>query len=129
MAIQEFCDLALNKLILNSLREQKYLVPTAIQKKCIPHLNNGSDLLGVSQTGTGKTAAFALPVLNRLAREMKKPSCFHTFALILVPTRELACQIDVCLKTYGRHLHLRSLAVYGGASIRTQKQIQNGRLR
>ena len=127
MVLQEFYDLELNKLILNALREQKYLTPTPIQKKCIPLINGGADLLGISQTGTGKTAAFALPLLNRLAQKERRPSRLHTLALILVPTRELACQIDVCLKAYGRHLQLRSLAVYGGASIRPQIQkLRNG---
>jgi len=86
----------------------------------IPPLLDGRDLLGIAQTGTGKTAAFALPLLHRLAKKPGKPLRHKPRALILAPTRELAGQIGDSFRSYGRHLHLRSALVFGGVSIRPQ---------
>ena len=94
--------------------------PPPIQSKSIPPLLDGRDLLGIAQTGTGKTAAFALPLLHRLAKTAGKPHPRQPLALILAPTRELAGQIGDSLRTYGRHLHLRSDVVFGGVSIGSQ---------
>jgi len=97
-----------------------YTAPTEIQSQAIPAALSGRDVIGCAQTGTGKTAAFVLPLLHRLGHE--KTSRKHPIrALILTPTRELAVQIERCILDYGRFLQLRTLAVYGGVNI--QKQI------
>ncbi|WP_319521867.1 DEAD/DEAH box helicase [uncultured Desulfosarcina sp.] len=93
--------------------------PTPIQERAIPHVLEGKDVMGLAQTGTGKTAAFVLPILNRLM----KGHHGITRALIVAPTRELAEQIHQAVKTLGHHTHLRSVAVYGGVGI--HRQIQN----
>src|SRR5215203_825207 len=104
--------------ILAAVREVGYETPTPIQSKTIPPLVEGRDVVGQAQTGTGKTAAFALPLLHRLDVSSKE-----TQALILVPTRELALQVAEALHTYSRHLgSVRVLPVYGGQPI--QKQIE-----
>ena len=97
-----------------------YTAPTEIQSQAIPAAVSGRDVIGCAQTGTGKTAAFVLPVLNRLSHE-KTPRKHPVRALILTPTRELAIQIEKCILDYGRFLKLRALAVFGGVNI--QKQI------
>jgi ATP-dependent RNA helicase RhlE len=116
----EFTDFPLAKSILRAIAEEGYTTPTPIQEKSIPPLMEGHDLLGVAQTGTGKTAAFALPLLNRLGREAGKPDHRRPRGLILAPTRELAGQIHDSLRTYGRYLGLRTGVVFGGVSIRPQ---------
>lgn len=93
-----------------------YVTPTPIQEQCIPHLLEGRDLLGTAQTGTGKTAAFTLPLLQRLSGHKRRPRPGTPRALILAPTRELAAQIEESLRTYGRFLSLRHTVVYGGVS-------------
>jgi ATP-dependent RNA helicase RhlE len=93
-----------------------YVVPTPIQEQCIPHLLNGRDLLGSAQTGTGKTAAFTLPLLQRLARNSRRPRKGTPRALILAPTRELAEQIRESIQTYGRFLHLSNTVLIGGVN-------------
>ena len=115
-----FAGLELAQPILRAIADEDYTTPTPIQSKSIPPLLKGRDLLGVAQTGTGKTAAFALPLLHLLASNGGKLQNRQTRALILAPTRELAGQIGDSFKTYGRHLHLRTAVVYGGASIRPQ---------
>jgi len=97
-----------------------YTAPTEIQSQAIPAAVSGRDVIGCAQTGTGKTAAFVLPVLNRLSHE-KTPRRHPVRALVLTPTRELAVQIERSILGYGRFLQLRTLAVYGGVNI--QKQI------
>ncbi len=118
----DFAGLKLAQPILRAIQDEGYTTPTPIQSKSIPSLLEGRDLLGVAQTGTGKTAAFALPLLHRLSKNGKKPESRKPRALILAPTRELAGQIGDSLWTYSRHQHLRSTVVYGGASIRPQIQ-------
>ncbi len=118
----EFTGLELAKPILRAIEGEGYTTATPIQSKAIPPLLEGRDLLGVAQTGTGKTAAFALPLLQRLAETNQKVMRQQPRALILAPTRELAAQIGDSLKTYGRHLHLRTTVVFGGTSIRPQIQ-------
>ncbi|MFW5747145.1 MAG: DEAD/DEAH box helicase [Nanoarchaeota archaeon] len=95
-----------------ALKEQNYSIPTPIQEQTIPALLEGKDVLGVAQTGTGKTAAFLLPILQHLDGEKSQPK--YPRALILTPTRELAAQIADSIKTYGRHLRLRGTAIFGG---------------
>jgi len=93
-----------------------YTTPTPIQEQCIPHLLEGRDLLGTAQTGTGKTAAFALPLLQRLSGDSRRPRRGTPRALILAPTRELAAQIGDSIRTYGRFLHLSHTVIFGGVS-------------
>jgi ATP-dependent RNA helicase RhlE len=97
-----------------AVADEGYKEPTPIQKQSIPHLVNGRDLLGCAQTGTGKTAAFTLPILQVLAAKKEKPESGRPRALILAPTRELAGQVEDSIKTYGRHLHVASTVIFGG---------------
>jgi ATP-dependent RNA helicase RhlE len=110
-----FEDLKLIEPILRAVREEGYFHPTAIQEKAIPHVLEGRDLLGCAQTGTGKTAAFALPILQILSAGPKHHGAHRPIrALILSPTRELAAQIGESLAAYGRHTGLGSTVVFGG---------------
>ena len=114
-----FTDLNLIDPIAKALKEEGYTQPTPIQQKSIPHILQGRDLLGTAQTGTGKTAAFAIPILQNLAIKNQKNN--HIKVLILTPTRELAIQIDESFKSYGRHLRLRNLVVFGGVKQAAQE--------
>ncbi|HPC93497.1 MAG TPA: DEAD/DEAH box helicase [Sedimentisphaerales bacterium] len=96
-----------------------YTTPTEIQSQAIPVALEGHDLIGCAQTGTGKTAAFVLPILNRLAHGRNRHKK-GVRSLILTPTRELAVQVEQSILCYGRFLHLKSLAIYGGVSIENQ---------
>ena len=107
-----FESLELDERILRALDEVGYKQPTPIQEQSIPCLLEGRDLLGIAQTGTGKTAAFALPLLQLLADSQRVPKA--PSALILAPTRELAIQIFEELKAFGKHLQLRSACIFGG---------------
>ena len=109
-----FFDLSLNKSLLAAVAAEGYSVATPIQAKAIPIIMAGRDLLGSAQTGTGKTAAFALPMLHRFAASPATNGRRRIRGLILAPTRELALQIVTSLKTYGRGLSLRHLVIYGG---------------
>lgn len=100
--------------IRRSLAAEGYVTPTPIQEQCIPHLLKGRDLLGVAQTGTGKTAAFALPLLQRLSGNYRKSRMGTPRALILAPTRELAAQIGESIGTYGRFLPIKHSVIFGG---------------
>ena len=111
-----FSDLGLIEPLMRTIAAEGYTAPTPIQAQAIPHLLAGRDLLGIAQTGTGKTAAFALPILQRLAAAHRQPAPRHTSVLILTPTRELAIQIDQSFAVYGRHLQVRRSVVYGGVS-------------
>ncbi len=118
-----FADLDLAPEILKSLTESGYLTPTPIQAQAIPLVLQGCDLMAGAQTGTGKTAAFALPVLQKLlpfASSSTSPARHAVRALILVPTRELAIQVEASVKAYAKHTQLRSLVVFGGVDIKTQ---------
>lgn len=107
--------------ILRSLKNENYTSPTPIQEMAIPPLLEGKDLLGCAQTGTGKTAAFAIPILQDLYNEkMADKSIKKIRALILTPTRELAAQIGDSFSTYGRYLGLRNLVIFGGVSQKPQ---------
>jgi ATP-dependent RNA helicase RhlE len=110
----KFTDLALIEPLQKAVSESGYTIPTPIQVQTIPHLLEGRDLLGCAQTGTGKTAAFALPILQRLHQNSIRPEPKHPRALILSPTRELAIQIHDSFRTYGKHLRLRSSVIFGG---------------
>lgn len=106
--------------IQRALREQNYSTPSPIQAQAIPHLLEGRDILASAQTGTGKTAAFALPLLHRMAEQPRKTSKGKTRALVLTPTRELAIQVGNSFKTYGRHLDLVGTLIFGGVNMSPQ---------
>jgi ATP-dependent RNA helicase RhlE len=115
MTISSFSELALRPELQKALADQGYTKPTPIQAESIPHLLAGRDLLGIAQTGTGKTAAFTLPILQKLADpESGIVRAGEVRALILTPTRELAIQIDDSVKNYGAHLRLRHSVIFGG---------------
>jgi len=97
-----------------ALAKEGYTTPTPIQMQAIPHLLQGKDLMGIAQTGTGKTAAFVLPILQRMSNDPKVPSPGAPRVLVLAPTRELAAQIDQSFATYGRFLRFRHTAIFGG---------------
>ncbi|MBT4700301.1 MAG: DEAD/DEAH box helicase [Rhodospirillaceae bacterium] len=120
-----FEGLQLAQPILHAIADEGYTTPSPIQAKSIPPLLEGRDLLGVAQTGTGKTAAFALPLLHRLSKHAVKSRPNQPHALILAPTRELAGQIGDSLRTYARHLGLRSRVIFGGVSARPQIKVLN----
>nr|MBA2321133.1 DEAD/DEAH box helicase [Deltaproteobacteria bacterium] len=109
-----FSELALRPELLAALTELGYEEPTPIQREAIPHLLAGRDLLGQAATGTGKTAAFALPIVQRLQAGERKG---NPTSLILVPTRELAIQVAEAVHRYGRGLGVQVLPVYGGQPI------------
>lgn len=115
-----FADLPLAEPIQRALREQKYTVPTPIQARAIPPQLEGRDIIGCAQTGTGKTAAFALPILNHIAENPKKLQRGMARTLVLTPTRELAVQVGKSFNTYGKNIRLRHALVYGGVSQRPQ---------
>ena len=108
-----------------AVAEEGYTVPTPIQAKAIPHLLEGRDLIGCAQTGTGKTAAFMLPILQYLSQNRRPPPARRTRVLVLAPTRELAAQIDAIAAAYGRHLRFRHAVVFGGVSQFQQVQALN----
>ena len=114
----KFKELNIIEPILRVLEEKVYLVPTPIQEKTIPLLLENSDIIGIAQTGTGKTAAFAIPILQKLHQKPQKAAAPR--ALILAPTRELAAQISESFKVYGKYLNLKNLAIYGGVGITPQ---------
>jgi ATP-dependent RNA helicase RhlE len=109
-----FSDLGLIEPIQRAIRAESYATPTPIQAQAIPHLLRGRDLLGCAQTGTGKTAAFALPILQRLATDRRRAGPRACRALVLTPTRELAAQIADSFAVYGRYLELSRAVVCGG---------------
>jgi len=109
-----FATLDLVEPLQRALRAENYERPTPIQAQAIPPLLAGRDLLGIAQTGTGKTAAFALPILQRLSAQRVALRRGQMRALVLSPTRELAIQIDDSFRRYGRHLALRSAVIFGG---------------
>jgi ATP-dependent RNA helicase RhlE len=121
-----FSELKLDDRLLEALNGEGYTTPTPVQAETIPALLDGRDVLGVAQTGTGKTAAFALPILHQLAAEpVDKPRPIR--ALMLTPTRELAAQIGDRLRVYGRHLPLFSTVIFGGVGQSSQvKALRRG---
>jgi len=118
-----FENLNLIKPLLDSVKREGYLTPTAIQYQSIPHLLNGKDLFGCAQTGTGKTAAFALPLLQLITRDMTSGIHPGIKALVLAPTRELALQINESFRTYGKGTGIRNTCIYGGVSQHLQVSI------
>ncbi|MEJ0017294.1 MAG: DEAD/DEAH box helicase [Acetobacteraceae bacterium] len=115
MTSNEFSTLGLAEPLLHALTKARFLQPTPIQASAIPHLLAGRDLLGIAQTGTGKTAAFALPILQYLLEHRAQPHRFATRALILAPTRELALQIEESLRRLDTQKH-QIVAILGGVS-------------
>ncbi len=121
--MKTFSDLELRPEILRAIKDSGYEIPTPIQAKAIPVALSGADLLGIAQTGTGKTAGFLLPTLQRLAARGRG----RLRALVITPTRELAAQIGESVRTYGKHLPLRHAVVFGGVAFGPQKlQIKQG---
>lgn len=120
--LKTFEELQLLPQLRRALKEENYSVPTPIQAGTIPAAMDARDILGCAQTGTGKTAAFALPILDYLGRENRRPMPGHPDVLVLAPTRELAIQIADSFKTYGRHLPIRVCQVFGGVSPHQQIQ-------
>ncbi len=120
MTTPTFETLGLAEPLLRALQAEGYTTPTPIQAQAIPLLLDNNDLLGIAQTGTGKTAAFALPLLQHLSANKRKTQPRSARALILAPTRELAIQIGDGIKAYGRHLNLRHTIILGGVKQHTQ---------
>jgi ATP-dependent RNA helicase RhlE len=120
MKSTKFEALGLSEPLLRALRSENYDQPTPIQAQAIPHLFEGRDLLGIAQTGTGKTAAFGLPILQELAQDWERPVPGKPLSVILAPTRELAIQIGESLKTLGRHTPVRQTVIFGGISQKPQ---------
>jgi ATP-dependent RNA helicase RhlE len=123
--VAEFSSFDLNPFILESLKSKGYKETTPIQGQAIPHLLEDKDLLGIAQTGTGKTAAFSIPILNRLAKNKIKTKPDRTRALILTPTRELASQINDSLRSYSKGLGIYSTVVFGGVGMGKQVQVMS----
>ena len=122
-AMQNFEALGLAAPLLQAVKTTGYSTPTPIQAKAIPLALEGRDLMAGAQTGTGKTAAFALPILQKLlplASSSTSPAKHPIRALVLAPTRELAIQVEESIKAYAKNTHLRSLVVFGGVDIKTQ---------
>ena len=120
-----FKKLGLSDELLNAIQAKGYSQTTPVQEKAIPFIMQGLDILAGAQTGTGKTAAFALPILNRLQQSESKRRRIR--ALVLTPTRELASQVGDSFRDYGSNLRFKTAVIYGGVSIRTQKdKLRNG---
>lgn len=115
-----FASLGLLDPLLKALEGLGHGTPTPIQAQAIPPALKGRDLLAAAQTGTGKTAGFALPLLQRLTLEGPQVAANSVRALVLVPTRELAEQVHGSVRDYGQHLPLRTAVAYGGVSINPQ---------
>ena len=118
MSFQHF---GLSTEILRAINEQGYEKPTPIQNKAIPLILGGRDIMASAQTGTGKTACFTLPLLQHICNSPKKSEKPAIRALVITPTRELAEQVGVSVRTYGRHMSLKSTVIYGGVNINLQK--------
>ena len=115
-----FSSLGLIPELLQAVADKGYDTPTSIQSQAIPVILAGRDVLGGSQTGTGKTAAFTLPLLQRLRGMMRNPAKPVIRALVLTPTRELALQVEESIRHYGKHLHFKSMTIFGGVNVNTQ---------
>ncbi len=121
-----FSNLGLSEAILKAIEKQGYDKPSPIQEQAIPAILKGKDVMAAAQTGTGKTAGFTLPILEKLSKG-PKPKSRQARALILTPTRELAAQVEESVKTYGKHLNLNSTVVFGGVKINPQiKRLNRG---
>ncbi len=129
MSATSFAELGLRPELLRAVEEAGYTTPTPIQVQAIPVILAGKDVMGGAQTGTGKTAGFALPILQKLApmaNTNHSPARHPVRALILTPTRELAVQVEESFRTYGKYTNLRSTVVYGGVDIKLQLPIVRG---
>ena len=115
-----FSELGLAEPLLRAISEQGYSEPTPIQAQAIPVVLDGKDLMAAAQTGTGKTAGFTLPLLQRLMESQQRVNANGVRALVLTPTRELAAQVGESVRDYGKHLPLKSTVVFGGVSINPQ---------
>jgi ATP-dependent RNA helicase RhlE len=118
--MQSFKELSLNECLISNLSREGYAAPTEIQARAIPLLLEGHDLLGIAQTGTGKTAAFALPIIEHLLKRTEPRRVGEPLVLILSPTRELASQILESIEAYARDLDIKACAIYGGVGQREQ---------
>ncbi|MBI5503618.1 MAG: DEAD/DEAH box helicase [Deltaproteobacteria bacterium] len=116
MTVSAFSELGVSEPLCRALAAKQYTTPTPIQARTIPALLEGKDLLGIAQTGTGKTAAFVVPILQRLTASNQRARQFAPRALILAPTRELAVQIGDSIAVYGRNLSIRHAVIFGGVS-------------
>src|SRR5215203_5881 len=122
-----FQDFGLAEPISRALKEENYLTPTPIQTQTIPLAITGRDVVGIAQTGTGKTAAFALPILHRILENRVRPQPKTCRVLVLSPTRELSGQILDSFRAYGRHLRIHSALAIGGVSMGAQvRSLLNG---
>jgi ATP-dependent RNA helicase RhlE len=125
--VMSFAELELSDSLLRAVRDEGYHTATPIQNEAIPHILAGRDIIGCAQTGTGKTAAFALPTLQRLNQAGAPPRGRRIRALVLAPTRELASQIGESFRAYGRFTGLRHAVIYGGVGQSPQvKALQHG---
>lgn len=115
-----FKNLCLLSELLQAIEKEGYTTPTPIQQEAIPLILEGGDLMAAAQTGTGKTAGFTLPVLQRLMNGFKNQGRRNVRALILTPTRELAAQVEQSVRTYGKYLPLKTAVIFGGVSINPQ---------
>ena len=120
----KFEDLHLTQPILKALRDESYVTPTSIQSKSIPLVLDGEDVLGTAQTGTGKTAAFAIPIIQHLSKEpVNAKRKQKILTLVITPTRELAIQIGESFTTYGKYTDIKNTVIFGGVSQRSQTNI------
>lgn len=118
----KFSDLPLDERLQRAIAEANYTHPTPIQEKAIPPILTRNDLMGIAQTGTGKTAAFALPILQNLLQDGARNTSKSIRTLILLPTRELAIQVSDCFETYEKYTKLTSACIFGGVSDTPQKR-------
>jgi ATP-dependent RNA helicase RhlE len=129
-ALAGFEDLGLMPELLKAVKEAGYTSPTPIQQQAIPPALSGRDLIGLAQTGTGKTAGFTLPILHRLIEEgfgHIKPGAHRVRVLVLTPTRELCVQVEESFRKYGKHTDLRVAAIFGGVGVEPQsKELRRG---
>ncbi|WP_131800419.1 DEAD/DEAH box helicase, partial [Glaesserella parasuis] len=118
-----FADLGLPQSILNAVNEMGFVTPSPIQQACIPHLLNGRDVLGMAQTGSGKTAAFSLPILAQIDPEQRHPQM-----LVMAPTRELAIQVADACEQFSKNMKgIRTVTIYGGQRYDIQiRALKNG---
>ncbi|MBL7917176.1 MAG: DEAD/DEAH box helicase, partial [Bacteroidia bacterium] len=122
-----FLNLKLIKPLIVALDKMGYTQPTPIQEQSIPHILNGKDIFGCAQTGTGKTAAFALPILQLLSLNKTTSNTRSIRALVLAPTRELALQISENFKSYSNQLQISHTTIFGGVSqVNQVKDLQRG---
>ena len=122
-----FSSLGLSASLLKAIGEQSFTQPTPVQQQAIPAILQGKDILGISKTGSGKTAGYVLPILELCQRRVEKKDR-HVRILVIVPTRELAIQVNDVCKTFCAHLpnNIKTMAVYGGVSINPQMMALNG---